>query len=305
MKVKAPDLLDTIPRPLLQWIESQALLPEPMLVGIATFYEAAKAAQSIRWKRKLDHFSALHTWSTIALIADERTRKYMAELIHDEAEGLQWTVRSGSATREAMDELNAVKATSPGRLFRQRRDAALKGLRTARENLAALDADFFLRDLITSPDARKFRRAVEQFTHADFSRRRAIGLYARDQAISDGASTGQVMAASFSGLLKFHGNKVPDFSEIILAAEKNISVLPEPSADRHSARSKYLRALFSAMKYSVIESKRIAFVTHASFAVFGTQIEKRDARRLVADLIGEEKKWDKISAEMGTSEEML
>lgn len=83
MKDCKPDPLGTIPQPLLTWVEGQATLP-PSLMKAATFYEAAKAAVAIEWPHRLDHFAALHTWTALALIVDERTRKYMSVLIREE-----------------------------------------------------------------------------------------------------------------------------------------------------------------------------------------------------------------------------
>ena len=277
------DPLEVIPKPLLRWIESQRQLPSS-ITRARTFYEAAKAARTLVWARPLDHFAALHTWTTVALIVDDRTRKYMAELIPDEPAGLRWTIDAGIAVRVAMDELNKPSASSPSRQFKQRRDAVLRGLQAVRVNLAALDTDLPLRDLLIGPDTRKFRRAIERFTHADFSRRRNLGQRAREQAKASGASDSEVMVASFRALLKVHGNRVPDLSELLLAAEKSVCSMGEPDADRHGARSKYLRAMFVAMKHSAVESRRVAFLTYASEAIFGERIEKRDFRKLVVDL---------------------
>lgn len=213
MKDNPSDDLSSIPPALINWIESQHALPSSMMAA-RTFYEAARSVQNTKWHRKLDRFSAMHTWMTISLIAHDRTRKYMAELIHDDADGLHWAVRTGSATRAALDDLDRPNSSSPGRLFKQQRDAAIKGLRMARENLAALDTFFSIRDLIKAPELQKFRDTVQQFTHASFSRRRNAADRARAQAVASGASAGEVMRASFSGFL-VAGDQVPDLSYLL------------------------------------------------------------------------------------------
>lgn len=297
MKRDESDFVDAIPPPLLDWLRSQRALPEAML-KVRTFHETVKVAENIDWPRRVDHLAALNFWATAALIVDERTRKYMARLIQNETEGLQWSMTAGTAICAALDCVEQENATSPGRRFTQRRNAAVKGLRLVRENLAALDADFRLRDLLVGPEVRKFRRAVEKFEREDSSRRTGQARFARERANADGSSAGEAFVASWGELVKWHGCKVPHFIDLIRAAEARVQRMIPPLANRHSARSQYLRELFRALKGSAIERTRIAFLSYASEAVFDQSIEKCDLRRLVSDLAAIEREREALWAGM-------
>ncbi|MBN8726848.1 MAG: hypothetical protein J0H15_03995 [Xanthomonadales bacterium] len=286
---KASISLDDIPLPLLQWVEKSTPLP-PRLYQARTFYEAARAANAVVWSRPLDHFAALNTWATIALIGDPRTRRYMAQLITDELTGLRWIIDTGHAVRRAMDELGRDATTPPKRQFEQRRTAAVKALRAARENLAALDIDPSLRDLLTRPNQEAFRRCVESFTRRNMRRGQVAAQKARAQLPAN-TSDGTAFAASFVAF----GIAVcdtPNFADLLSQAEKYVAGVPTPRTDRHGARAQYLRALFTALRFSTIRARRVAFLAYASEAIFGERIETRDVRKLVRDLIEEEKRSD-------------
>lgn len=284
MQSKPAESLESIPQPLLRWIKSQAALPLS-ITKAKTFYEASRAAQAHHWQRRLDHVAALHSWSTLALIADERTRKYMAKLITDDTAGVRWTMDTGQSTLDAMDELQKAGTTPPGRLFEQRRDAAMRGLQAARENLALLDTDFALRELLKGPHVRKFRRFTEQFQmDALLSKGKKTSL-ARESAADAGASLGELFFVVFREMGKTRGDKVPLLSELLSTAALALSEFKAPKPDRHRARAKYLRNLFYGLENSAVKDRRMAFLTYASVAVFGERIEKRDLRRLIYNLV--------------------
>jgi hypothetical protein len=251
---------------------------------VRTFYEAAKVANRIPWPRELDKFSALQTVSTCFLIVDKRTRKYMEKVIHDDMSDTRWIIDTGVAIKSAMEELERDESVSPGRLFKRRRDNAIKGLESARSNLIALDHHIRAACLIKGPESRKLKRALAQFERADMERKRRLGKVAREKAIKEGASDGAILAASFSGLLKRHGNKVPDLTDLLKAAIEEVANISEPKVDRHGARSQYLREMFWGLRGSSIHKNRIAFLAYACEAVFGEHVEKREVRRLVSDL---------------------
>ena len=290
MTIKEMDFIATIPQPLLHWIKAQRPLPLS-LTKSRTFYEASRGALALQGRRELDHFVALHTWVTIALISDKRTRVYMAKLISDETEGFFWTVRFGAATRVAMEELTDIGASTSGRLFKQRRDAVIEGLRKVRESLAKIEADFYLRDLLVARDVCKFQDAIDRFANSCLKRRRAAAYRARKEAVASGASELEAGAAALFEMGKVSGDRSPRLSDILLAGETAVSEIGGRKVDRHGARSKYLREMFTCLQYTVVESRRIAFLTHASEVVFGEHMEKREVRRLVSDLMKDETEW--------------
>ncbi|WP_297899053.1 hypothetical protein [Metallibacterium sp.] len=109
----------------------------------ATFYEAARVVRALSLT-PLRRFMAVFTWTTIALIADHRTRYYMVPMIRNDVEGRNWAISTGYAVRAAMDELARPRAVAPKRGFERHRDTAVIALREARENLLALDCDLRL-----------------------------------------------------------------------------------------------------------------------------------------------------------------
>lgn len=285
---KRSDSLDDIALPLLQWIERATPLP-PCMCSARTFYAVTRAANALTWKRQLDRFAALNTWATIALIANPHTRRYMERLITDESTGLHWIIDTGHAVRWALDDLARAGKVSQKRHFEQRRTAAVKALRAARENLAALEIDPSLRDLLTRPDQEGFRRCVEQFTHRDMRRRQAAAQKARAKLPTD-ASVGTVFATSLTSFLT--KGYSPHLADLLSQAEKYMANVPTPRSDRHRARAQYLRAMFSALRFSTIRARRVAFLGHASEAVFGERLEPRDVRKLVRDLSEKERRTD-------------
>lgn len=290
MKPEEEDFIATIPQPLLDWIKSQRTLP-PSLLKSRTFYAASRAALALQWTRKLRRFMALRNWAILSLIADKRTRAYMAKLIDDDVEGFSWTDHFGRATRVAMEELTGIDASLTGHLFKQRRDAALAELRKARENLAAIDADFGLCDLLVEPFDSKFREAVDQFMYSRNTRRSVEVARVRAKTVKSGASVLECAVASLEEMARIKQDRVPKLSDIMLAAETAISNIAEPRVDRHGARSRYLREMFKGLKFTVVSSWRIAFLAHSSEVVFGEHMEKREVRRLVSDLVNDERKY--------------
>ena len=285
---KLSDSLDDIALPLLQWIERSTPLP-PSLRSARTFYAVTRAANALAWKRQIDRFNALNTWSTIALIANPHTRRYMVRLITDESTGLHWIIDTGHAVLWASNDLARAGKASHKRKFEQRRTAAVKALRAARENLVALEIDPSLRDLLTRPDQEGFRRCVEQFTQRDIRRRQAAAQKARAVLPAE-ATAGTVFAVSFTAFLS--ESYRPHLADLLSQAEKYVADVPTPRTDRHGARAKYLRAMFTALRSSTIRARRVAFLGHASEAVFSERLEPRDVRKLVRDLIEEEKRID-------------
>ncbi|MGN6728464.1 MAG: hypothetical protein ACTHJG_01380 [Rhodanobacteraceae bacterium] len=281
-----------IPPALWRWCKTNSPAIPPPMFKARTFYEAMRASEQVRWQRKIGRFQALHTWATIALIGDPRTRPYMARIIHDEQSGFHWTIRCGCATNWAMQELERDRTRDRKRAFEQHRTATLKALTAAREHMAAMDCGLRLHDLLEGAESRKFRRVVERFSLEHTMQRGERMRLARERALKAGANSGEAFASAVEELLKFQGAKIPTLEDVLCAAEARLRRLPPLKPDRHTARAVYLRALFAALSDSPIASRRIAFLTHACDAVFGERIEKRAVRRLVEDFVANEKRRD-------------
>ncbi len=298
MRVKANDWFDEVRGPLAEWCKAHAPALAPPMFVATTFYEAFRASQSVSWRRPLDQFSALHTWATCALVIDDRTRPYMKKLITDRQSGFDWTVQYGYATKVAMTELARERRRDRTRAFKQHRKGAIKALHEARAHMAALvDVPLELEALLGDPSVRKFKGAVTEFVQTQHLQRRARGALARKEALQAGKDTTEAGAcALMAAMTTPPGERAPDADFLLKAIAASIEVLPTPEADRHNARTQYLRALFSALEYSAVKQRRVAFLTHAAAAVFGVTVEKRDVRRLVNDLVTRERERAELGA---------
>ncbi len=261
-----------------------------------TFYDAFRASQGLPRRRDLDQFSALHAWATIALIANDRTRPYMAELIRDKQSGLHWTFGCSCAARDAMAELARDKGRDRTRVFEQHRKAAMKALREVSNHMAAIGDPLPLEVLLGDLRVREFKEVVAEFVRTQWLLRRSRGVLARKEALQAGKDAPEAGACALKAYISAPEARVPDADFLLKAIAKYVEVLPRPKADRYTARAIYVRALFSALAHSEIRQRRVAFLTHACAAVFGVHIEKRDLRRLVKDLAAAEKEQAELGA---------
>ena len=298
MRATANDWLDEVRGPLAEWCKAYAPALAPPMFAATTFYEAFRASQSVSWRRPLDQFSALHTWATCALVIDDRTRPYMKKLITDKQSGIEWTLSCGHAIKDVMTELARERRRDRTRAFKQHRKGAIKALHEARTHVAALvDDPLELEALLGDPSIRKFKDAVTEFVQTQRLQRWARSALARKEALQAGQDT---LDAGAHGLMAAMttppGERVPDADSLLKAISAHIEGLQAPKADRHTARAKYLRAMFDALAYSEVSQRRVAFLTHACAAVFAVHIEKREVRRLVEDLAAAEKKQAELLA---------
>ncbi len=298
MRTTAKDWFDAVKGPLADWCEANAPALASSMLEATTFYEALRISQSVLWKRPLDQFMALHTWATFALVINDRTRPYMKKLITNRQSGLGWTIRYGYPVQVVITELTRERKRDRTRAFEQHRKGALKALHQARIHMAALvGVPIELEVLLGDPSVRKFKVAVTEYGRTQRLQRLARSALARKEALQAGQDT---LDAGAHGLMAAMttppGERVPDADSLLKAISAHIEGLQAPKADRHTARAKYLRAMFDALAYSEVSQRRVAFLTHACAAVFAVHIEKREVRRLVEDLAAAEKKQAELLA---------
>ena len=279
---------DDIPQNLRDYFAQKEQPPRAML-KCKTFYEAVRAAGTVNWHPRIKKYSALSAWATAALVVHKGTRHYIAKLIQDEATGFQWEKDHASAVCVATDELQRDRKKDRKRKFEQDKNAAIKAIHELQSRLRALGYDPSVRELSESNDLRRFSDHMRQFESLAGNYSDAHARNARNAAVASGATATQAFMAAIAGL-KVEGWEMPHLDRLLQAAESQIEKRRAPTIDRHKARGLYLRALYCGLEHSEIASRRVAFLVHASKAVFGEDIDKRGVRRLIADHASTERK---------------
>ena len=102
------------------------------------------------------------------------------------------------------------------------------------------------------------------------------------------ASVGTVFATSLTSFLT---KATRPFADLLSQAEKIWR--RSNAALRQTSRARAILARHvSALRFSTIRARRVAFLGHASEAVFGERLEPRDVRKLVRDLSEKERRTD-------------
>ena len=141
--------------------------PPAELHKCRTIHEAVRVSRRLRWARKIHRLSAVSTWTTCTLVANDKCRKHLTRLITNEVDGERWVMQIASAVRPVMEELDRLDANQSTRTtkdrtlsFSQHRDAAVRALEKARTHLAAINCEPSIKELIDHPNYGLLQDAV-------------------------------------------------------------------------------------------------------------------------------------------------
>lgn len=296
MSEQAESFLESIPTALIRWVEMQRPIP-PEMHQARTFYEAARVAHGCEWERKIHKVGAIHTWMTIALIADKRTRPYVDKLITDKYGERSWIIKTSGASCRAMEALDPVLTKVSPRSFERKRLSAIESLQKAAAALTHFPINLPLRDLLSDIEYQRFSEVIRDFESGESRRKSAQMRRNRDRAVKKGMDEDTLFLMSILDMGRPPKNQVPDLRTLILAAKWRIASLPKKADRRHQARAIFIREMFRGLHDSTVRN-RIAFLKHAVHAVFGELIDKRDINKTVFDLKQEEKASAKLLEEL-------
>ena len=259
-----------------------------------SLYEVIRASRELPWVRPLRRFSAVSTWVTCALVADDRCRKHMTKLVVNEAAGERWIQQIATAVHPVLDELDRLDGSRARRTtkdrtraFLQHRDRAVRALNEARTHLAAIGCRPSLEELIKHADYQLLYDTVAELTY-DHHRRHQFRIdLARQKLVDEGVQAKQQWAEFINEGEFFEAALTPDIDFLLHQTITLAAAQEAPEVDRHSVRGRFLRALYQVLEGTPIGNVRIAFLQHATQAVFSEEVDKAQVRRLVKDVAEE------------------
>lgn len=286
-------LEDELPLPLRELITTVERVPVPMH-KCKTLYEAVRVSRGLAWPLPIKRFSALCTWTTAALLANDGSRRLLAKLIATtEVEGQRWRIQIGAGVKAAtqeLDRLHAIKKASAKdrkRTFQQHKDSAIRSLQQARHHLAAIGCKPQLPQLVDSQDFELFSNMVRDFSYDQHCRHQVRIELARRQLVDEDIPAEHQWAELIRRGAFFADDPLPSLDILLEQTIKIVSEKEPPSVDRHSVRGQFLRSLYSELEGTVIEHVRVAFLRHAADAVFSESMDKAQVRRLIKDIAQE------------------
>ena len=286
-------LEDELPLPLRELITTVERVPVPMH-KCKTLYEAVRVSRGLTWPLRIKRFSALCTWTTAALLANDGSRRLMTKLITTtEVEGQRWRIQIGACVRAATEELDRLHANkkaatkSRKRTFQQHKDSAIRSLQQARHHLAATGCKPGLLQLVEGEDFELFSNVVRDFSHDQHCRHQVRIELARRQLVDEDLPAKHQWAELINRGVFFADDPLPSLDNLLEQAIKIVTVKEPPSVDRHSVRGRFLRSLYSELYGTTVEHVRVAFLRHAADAVFSESMDKAQVRRLIKDIAQE------------------
>lgn len=281
---------DKLPIPLRELITTVERVPVPMH-KCKTLYEAVRVSRGLAWALPIKRFSALCTWATAALLANDASCRLMRQLItSSDVEGESWRTQIGAGVQAAVVELDRlhvnkkVSARDRKRTFQQHKDAATRSLQRARHHLAAIGCKPRLLQLIDPNDHEMLLNSVRDFDWNEDRRHQVRMELARRQLVEEDVPTKHQWAELINRGAFFADDPLPSLDNLLQQAIKIAAEKEVPSIDRHSVRGQFLRSLYSELEGSSISNVRVAFLRHASDAVFSEPIDKAQVRRLIKDI---------------------
>lgn len=259
-----------------------------------TIYEVVKASRKLRWGLPINRFSAVCTWTTCALVADDKCRKHLTKLIANGLDGERWVKQIASAVHPVMQELDRLDANrmrravkDRTRTFLQHRDAAVRSLQNARAHLSVIECRLGIEALIDHADYELLHATVAKLANDLHGRHQVRIELARRQLVEEGVPTRDQWAELINRGVYFEKNPIPDMDFLLQRTIAFAAEMEAPGVDRHSVRGQFLRNLYEELEGTAISDVRIAFLCHAANAVFAETVDKAQVRRLVKDLAEE------------------
>ncbi len=268
--------------------------PPAELHKCRTIHEAVRVSRRLRWVRKIHRLSAVSTWTTCTLVANDKCRKHLTRLITNEVDGERWVMHITSAVRPVMEELDRLDANRSTRTtkdrtrsFLQHRDAAVRALEKARTHLAAINCEPSIKELIDHPDYGLLQDAVAELVDEQYHRHQVRIELARRQLVEEGVPVKHQWAELINRGVYFQEGPVPHLDFLLQQAISFANETGAPGVDRHAVQGQFLRALYTELEGTGIGAVRIAFLCHATKALFGQEVDKAQVRRLVKDIAEE------------------
>lgn len=265
--------------------------PPAELHKCKTIYEAVRASRKLRWRLPINRFSAVCSWATYVLVADDQCRKHLTKLIANELEGERWVTTIASAVNPVIQELDRLDANRTKktvkdrtRTFLQHRDAAVRALQEARTHLAAIECKPSIQKLLDHSEYELLHAAIDELARDQHGRHQAGVELARRQLEEEGVPTRHQWAELINRGVYFQENPIPNLDFVIQAAIIFAAETEAPGVDRHSVRGQFLRSLYEDLEGTAIGNVRIAFLCNAANAVFAEAVDKAQVRRLVKDI---------------------
>ncbi len=286
-------LEDELPLPLRELITTVERVPVPMH-KCKTLYEAVRVSRGLTWPLRIKRLSALCTWTTAALLANDGSRRLMTKLITTTGvEGQRWRIQIGACVRAAVEELDRLHANKKAapkdrkRTFQQHKDSAIRSLQQARHHLASIECKPQLLQLVDSQDFELFSNMVRDFSYDQDCRHQVRIELARRQLVDEDLPAEHQWAELIRRGAFFADDPLPSLDILLEQTIKIVSEKEPPSVDRHSVRGKFLRSLYSELEGTAVEHVRVAFLRHAADAVFSESMDKAQVRRLIKDIAQE------------------
>jgi hypothetical protein len=270
-----------------------------------TIYEAVRASRGVRWGLPVKRDSAVTTWTLAALVSHEGSRRLLAKYIATELDGDKLygfiAAAAGTAMGE-LDRLHGIKATLPKdrkRAFQQNKDAAIRSLKQARHHLAAIRCNPDLMQLLVHSKYELAYELVRDFSIDQHNRHLVRMELAQERLDADGVPPREQFVELINSGIFFSDDPVPKLDDLLQRAITIATDIPVPIPDRHGVRGRFLRRLYSELEGEPMAKVRIAFLSHASEAIFSEPVDKAQIRRMVRDIAEETAARDALLERVG------